>query len=97
MVVPVPPLHPPARDNAARGCAGGTRLRGRKDNTNLQVRLLQETKGRAVFPLLSGEVRTEPTWGPLQCQAQGSLWLHREHLRDSDILPLRSDRAAEVT
>lgn len=92
------PYTPPARDNAARGCAGGTRPGGREDNANLQVRLVRETKGRAAFPLLGGEALAERVPGPWQCPEgcvarQG----HREHSRDSDILPLGSDRAAQVT
>lgn len=75
--VPVPPLHPPARDNAARGCAGETRPGGGEDNANLQVRLLRETKGCAAFPLLSGEALTEHTPGPWRCQDQGAAWLSR--------------------
>lgn len=69
MVVSVPPLNPPARGNTACGGARETRPGSRGDNTDLQVRLLQETKAHVVFLLLHGGALPEPT--------QGSVWLSR--------------------
>lgn len=99
MVVPVPPLHPPARDNTVHGCTRGTRLGGREENTDLEVRLLQETKARAAFPLLSREALTAYA-GPVTVSSTGlcvARQVHTEHSRDTDVLPLRNDRAAQVT